>query len=41
VCSSDLLNGNPPPWLAKIMGLDPRQRVRFDAGNDNEEDWED
>ena len=26
-----MLSGKPPPWLAKIMGLEPRARVRFDS----------
>lgn len=26
-----MLNGNPPPWLAKVMGVVPPQRVRFDS----------
>lgn len=26
-----MLKANPPPWLAKIMGVAPRQRVRFDS----------
>ena len=26
-----MLNGKPPPWLAKVMGLSPRERVRFDS----------
>lgn len=26
-----MLKGNPPPWLAKVMGIAPRKRVRFDS----------
>ena len=26
-----ILNGHPPPWLAKIMGVQARERVRFDS----------
>jgi nitrogen fixation protein NifX len=26
-----ILSGHPPPWLAKVMGVDARQRVRFDS----------
>ena len=26
-----ILAGSPPPWLAKIMGVEPRNRVRFDS----------
>jgi len=26
-----ILSGHPPPWLAKIMGIEARQRVRFDS----------
>jgi nitrogen fixation protein NifX len=26
-----ILNGHPPPWLAKIMGVSARERVRFDS----------
>lgn len=26
-----ILAGSPPPWLAKIMGVEPRSRVRFDS----------
>lgn len=33
-----MLMGNPPPWLAKRMGIAPRQRVRFDSGEPLEED---
>ena len=25
----DVLQGNPPPWLAKVMGDKPEERVRF------------
>ncbi len=32
-----MLGGKPPPWLAKIMGLAPRARVRFDT----DDAWED
>lgn len=31
-----VLAGSPPPWLAKIMGKSPEERIRFDR----EEDWE-
>jgi nitrogen fixation protein NifX len=31
-----VLAGSPPPWLAKIMGKTPEERVRFDR----EADWE-
>ncbi|MFO1418335.1 MAG: dinitrogenase iron-molybdenum cofactor biosynthesis protein [Methylotetracoccus sp.] len=27
----DMLKDKPPPWLAKAMGLAPRERVRFDS----------
>ncbi|MEZ5584046.1 MAG: nitrogen fixation protein NifX [Candidatus Competibacteraceae bacterium] len=27
-----MLAGNPPPWLAKILGAEPEQRVRFKTG---------
>ncbi len=33
-----VLAGSPPPWLAKIMGKSPEDRVRFDR---DEDDWED
>ena len=26
-----ILAGNPPPWLAKIIGVSARERVRFDS----------
>jgi len=26
----DVLAGSPPPWLAKILGIDPENRVRFE-----------
>lgn len=26
-----MLNGHPPPWLAKVIGIAPRERVRFDS----------
>jgi len=32
-----MLGGKPPPWLAKIMGLAPQARVRFDS----DDAWED
>ncbi len=28
-----VLAGAPPPWLAKVMGMAPEQRVRFAAGS--------
>lgn len=31
-----VLAGSPPPWLAKIMGVSPEERVRFQM---DEEDW--
>lgn len=34
-----ILTGHPPPWLAKIMGVSARERVRFDS--DSDETWED
>jgi nitrogen fixation protein NifX len=36
-----ILNGHPPPWLAKIMGVDARERVRFDADAASDAEWED
>ncbi len=32
-----VLAGSPPPWLAKIMGKRPEERVRFEQ---DEEEWE-
>jgi nitrogen fixation protein NifX len=32
-----VLAGSPPPWLAKIMGKGPAERVRFDR---DEDEWE-
>jgi nitrogen fixation protein NifX len=32
-----VLAGSPPPWLAKIMGVSPEERMRFQA--EEEEDW--
>lgn len=32
----EVLAGSPPPWLAKIMGISPEERVRFET---EEEDW--
>jgi len=29
-----MLAGNPPPWLAKILGATPEQRVRFNLGDE-------
>jgi len=26
-----ILGGSPPPWLAKIIGVSARDRVRFDS----------
>jgi hypothetical protein len=26
-----ILGGHPPPWLAKIIGVSARERVRFDS----------
>ncbi|MGZ8215763.1 dinitrogenase iron-molybdenum cofactor biosynthesis protein [Methylomagnum sp.] len=34
-----ILSGHPPPWLAKIMGVSARERVRFDA--DSDDTWDD
>lgn len=33
-----MLKGAPPPWLAKAMGLSPKERARFDADDSFEED---
>jgi len=30
----DVLAGSPPPWLAKILGAAPEERVRFESGED-------
>ncbi|PIQ34259.1 MAG: dinitrogenase iron-molybdenum cofactor biosynthesis protein [Zetaproteobacteria bacterium CG02_land_8_20_14_3_00_50_9] len=32
-----VLASSPPPWLAKILGVGPEQRVRFESEQD---DWE-
>jgi nitrogen fixation protein NifX len=32
-----MLNGSPPPWLAKVMGVPARDRVRFDSDEPFEE----
>lgn len=31
-----VLTGTPPPWLAKVMGLDAEQRVRFEREAEEE-----
>lgn len=33
-----ILKGNPPPWLAKIIGVSARDRVRFDSDYPIEEE---
>jgi nitrogen fixation protein NifX len=33
-----ILAGHPPPWLAKIIGVSGRQKLRFDADEPLEED---
>ncbi|HCS12872.1 MAG: dinitrogenase iron-molybdenum cofactor biosynthesis protein [Zetaproteobacteria bacterium CG06_land_8_20_14_3_00_59_53] len=30
-----VLAGSPPPWLAKILGARPEDRVRFESGEDD------
>lgn len=29
-----VMESNPPPWLAKVMGLDAEQRIRFDRSEE-------
>ncbi|MBN0987575.1 dinitrogenase iron-molybdenum cofactor biosynthesis protein [Amphritea pacifica] len=31
-----VIAGNPPPWLAKVMGVAPEERVRFAQGEEGE-----
>ncbi len=33
-----ILGGSPPPWLAKIIGMSARDRMRFDSDEPLEED---
>ncbi len=33
-----VLAGSPPPWLAKILGVSPEQRIRFERGFEMEQE---
>ena len=33
-----ILGGSPPPWLAKIIGVSARDRIRFDSDEPLEEE---